>query len=155
MQKIGQMKKIIAITLGFSLLLYACNGGKTTTTEAIKPTKLVSRENMIKLLMEVHLAEAGVSSMSIDHFRATALYRKYQAEILKKYALDTATYRQNYEYYMQSPLEMEYILTFIEDSLVRWQTTEKLKDRTTNQPQYSEMFPKSNATAKDSSKLIN
>ncbi len=147
------MKKILLVVLGLSLLLYACNDGKLKKGQMPKPAKLVSRQDMIKLLMEIHLAEAGVSSMGIDHFRATALYRKYHEKIITKYELDTAMYRQNYEYYMQSPLEMEYILTFIEDSLVRWQASEKLKDRTTNQaPKYSDMFPKSGETAKDSSK---
>lgn len=89
---------------------------------------------MIQLLIEIHMAEAGVSMMAIDHQRAIALYKTYHAEILKKHGIDTSAYRQSYDYYMQKPLEMENILTAVEDSLVKVQTVEKMKERTNNQP---------------------
>ncbi|SFF44936.1 DUF4296 domain-containing protein [Thermoflexibacter ruber] len=125
--------RTIAIFL-FSLagILYAC--GSSQETETPPPAHLISREKMIQLLTEIHMAEAGVSMMAIDHQRATALYKTYHAEILKKHGIDTLAYRQSYDYYMQKPLEMEYILTMVEDSLVKVQTVEKMKERTNNQP---------------------
>ncbi len=145
------MKKVIII--GFlTVLMYACSGEKTEIIQAEKPTKLISREDMIKVLMEIHLAEAGVSMMGIEHQRAIALYKQYQTEILKKHHIDTAVYRQNYEYYMQSPLEMEYILTMIEDSLVRVQAVSKTKERGGSSAPHPNMFPKT-ATGQDTVKI--
>ncbi|MCU0390908.1 MAG: DUF4296 domain-containing protein [Thermoflexibacter sp.] len=125
------MKKVVILIFWLSILFYACE--ETKKIEIQKPEKLLSREQMIQILSEVHLAEAGIAMMSIDHQRAIALYKNYHEEILKKHQIDTATYRKNYDYYMQNPLEMEYILTKIEDSLVKVQVIERDKKRTTNQ----------------------
>jgi hypothetical protein len=125
-------KKIVILLFFLLGILYACGGNQEIETPP--PVNLISREKMIQLLIEIHMAEAGVSMMAIDHQRATALYKTYHAEILKKHNIDTAAYRQSYDYYMQKPLEMEYILTIVEDSLIKVQTVEKMKERTNNQP---------------------
>lgn len=137
------MKKIVMIAF-LTLAACACNSEKTEMTQAEKPAKLISREDMIKVLMEIHLAESGVSMMGIEHQRAIGLYKQYHAEILKKYQIDTASYRQNYNYYMQSPLEMEYILTMVEDSLVKVQAAAKIKERGgANIPANPNVYPQS------------
>ncbi len=146
------MKKVIVIAL-LTLVACACSSEKTEMTEAEKPAKLISREDMIKIFMEIHLAESGVSMMGIEHQRAIGLYKQYHAEILKKYQIDTASYRQNYNYYMQSPLEMEYILTMVEDSLTKVQAAAKIKERGgANIPANPNMYPQS-AVGKDSVKI--
>ena len=111
--------------LWFALFLSACEDANQKSLE--KPAYLISRDTMIKIMTEIHLAESGISMMGIDYNRATALYQQYHRDILGKYKLDTAQYRQSYDYYMQSTLEMEYILTLVEDSLVRIQASEKQK----------------------------
>jgi hypothetical protein len=119
------MNKVWVLIFWFVLLLSACNSEYGASLA--KPDSLVGRDTMIKILTEIHLAESGIAMMGIDYNRATALYQQYHREILGKYKLDTAQYRQSYEYYMQSTVEMEYILTLVEDSLVRIQASEKLK----------------------------
>jgi Domain of unknown function (DUF4296) len=141
------MKKGIVIAF-FTLAACACSSEKTQLSQAEKPAKLMSREDMIKVFMEIHLAESGVSMMGIEHQRAIGLYKQYQTEILKKYKIDTASYRQNYNYYMQSPLEMEYILTIVEDSLIKMQAAAKIKERGG-----SNMYPHSPAGSQDSVKV--
>jgi hypothetical protein len=122
MNKLGITTAIFWIVLFIS----ACDADLAQNRVA-KPEKLISRDTMIKILTEIHLAEAGISMMGIDYNRSIALYQQYHVEILGKHKIDTAQYRQNYEYYMQSTIEMDYILTLVEDSLVRIQAREKQK----------------------------
>lgn len=134
------MIKIKNILVGGLILMaiYACSDDKRQNTAVEVPNPLINREEMIKILMEIHLAEAGVGMMAIEHQRGIGLYKKYHAEILKKYQIDTAIYNKNYNYYMQQPLEMEYIFTMIEDSLVRLQAVAK---KGSGQASYSNMYP--------------
>lgn len=122
-----KMKNILIIGL-ILMAIFACSNDKRQTTEVEVPNPLISREEMIKILMEIHLAESGVAMMAIDHQRSIGLYKRYHADIMKKYQIDTAIYNKNYNYYMQKPLEMEYIFTMIEDSLVRVQAVAKKSD---------------------------
>jgi len=141
------------LIMGFALMaIYACSDNTRLNMQAEVPNTLINREEMIKILMEIHLAESGVAMMAIDHHRSIGLYKQYHAEILKKHQIDTAIYNKNYDYYMQKPLEMEYILTMVEDSLVKVQATAKKGQAGGgSRGSYPNMFPKS-ATGQDSIK---
>lgn len=153
-EKYNGMNKLSVLFFGISLFIYACNGTGLGQTSPDRPPKLIGRDTMIYIMTEIHLAESGIGMMGIDYNRATALYQKYHQNILQKFKTDTAQYRQSYEYYMQSPLEMEYILTLVEDSLVRVQASEKQKMGISATPSYQDMFPQSGTKSQDTTKKV-
>jgi hypothetical protein len=106
------------LLLVFLVLLFACQ-------QSI-PEGVVSRATMTQLLMEIHIAEAKVGQLnfrSLDSSRA--VQAALEAEIFKKYGIDSVAYNRSYAYYMQQPA----LLQSIYDSLtVRLDTLTKYPD---------------------------
>lgn len=77
-------------------LFFSCNNSSEK-----RPPNLVSKEKLALVLADIHRMEGTVNGMSIQNSdTAGFIFRKLEAEIFKKYDLDTAAYFQSYKYYL-------------------------------------------------------
>ncbi len=74
------------------------------SSDVRKPDNLLSEEKMINILTDIHLIESDVNNMRItDSDSNLAVYLYLEAQLFKKYQIDTATYRNSYRYYIAQP----------------------------------------------------
>lgn len=94
------MKYLLVITLFF---LASCNNGKPPVTEA----------KMALVLTDLHLAEARATQLPPDSGGHSDLGRNldslavFYKEVLHRYNLDTAQFRQALDWYMAHPKELD------------------------------------------------
>jgi hypothetical protein len=73
---------------------------------AAAPSHLLDKDQMAKILAEIHLKEGVINNYAINNSDTTSfLYRKVEADIFKKYAVDTNSYYESYKYYLIHPEE--------------------------------------------------
>ena len=102
------MKKIL-IPL---ILLFAC-----AETEE-KPERLLTKEQMVGILTDIHIAEAKANRTSLRSYDSLQImYKAYENDVLKKHKTDSTTYRQSYKYYLEHMQEMDEIYTAVVDTL--------------------------------------
>jgi Domain of unknown function (DUF4296) len=91
----------------FMILLGAC--GESTIE---KPTKLVSRDQMIKMLVDIHLAEAVYQTGRFGSEDISKIKESdYYYSILEKYRVADSTFEKSLIYYSGKPKEFEKIYT--------------------------------------------
>ncbi len=94
------------------LLLSAC-----ANTEEL-PENLLSKEKMVGILIDIHIAEARANRIQLRSYDSTqAYYKKLEADVFSKHKVDTARYRMSYRYYMNHMKELDDIYTAVVDSL--------------------------------------
>lgn len=97
-------RRLSSLLLGI-WLLSAC-----TAPEDKRPDNLIPDDQMADILTEVHLAEAQVSRLSLRSIDSSNIaYKHLESQILKKFGVDTATYRKSYIFYSSHPANMEAI----------------------------------------------
>ena len=101
--------KYIAV-FTFLLAAFSC-------TSDPKPDYLLSKEEMVDLLVEIYLAEARLSSVGVPRDSAESLFKTYEKTILAKRGIADSTLKASYEYYFEHSQEMEAILDIVIDSL--------------------------------------
>jgi len=77
------------------LLLTAC---QNRGPEA--PENLIEQDKMYQMLLEIHMAEGKVDELVMTREQKQAYFNAYEHKIYEKYGVDSATYRQSYDYYM-------------------------------------------------------
>ena len=71
------------------------------------PSGSVDEEKMANILAEIHLAEAKVNRMNLQNYdSSTVAYKELERRILKKYNVDSSTYRKTYDFYAANPALM-------------------------------------------------
>ncbi len=94
-----------------------------------KPRDLVSRDQMISLLVDIHLSEAvyqikRFSSEELKKYSETDFYYS----ILKKYGVADSTFEKSLIYYSSKPKEFEKIYTRVINRLTEME--QELNDKT-------------------------
>lgn len=90
------------------LLIAACSPGANDQTR--RPDNLLPADQMVDILTEVHIAESRVSKLGLTAADSSALiYRHLEQKIYRKLKVDTAAYRQSYNYYASDPTQLEAI----------------------------------------------
>ena len=66
--------------------------------ERTAPERKLSKEEMIRVMVEIHLAESVISNSGLNN--ETGLYRfeRYRRRIYSDYNIDSAVFAQNFEY---------------------------------------------------------
>lgn len=85
--------------------------------EEEKPEGLLPKEEMINLMVDVYLAEARISILSIPRDSAVQLFYPYEDSLLRKRGLSDSLLMANYQYYLGKPKELESILDAVIDTL--------------------------------------
>jgi len=94
------------------LLLTSCQGKKNIETNILSPNQ------MAKVLIEIHLAESQIPHLALLPDSAQQIYRTFEKKVFDKAGIDSATYYQSYQYYLNRIEEFEKIYAVVIDSLV-------------------------------------
>src|SRR4051812_3512355 len=100
------------IFTGILLLLFSCGEKKNTI-----PAGILSKEDMVKTLAEVYIAEEKVNRLALPRDSAEAVFEYLQEKVFNKTGVVDSVFKQSYNYYMDHPADMELIYTALVDSL--------------------------------------
>ena len=84
---------------------------------------IVNKEKMVKILIDMHLAEEAIENLSYDKDTLEALFARKEQEILEKYSISEELYRKSYSYYFFEPEELDKVYAVMLDSLLLYQQT--------------------------------
>lgn len=82
------------------------------------PAGTISEEEMTAILIDIHIAEARANQFNLRSLDSTKLlYRRFEQAIFKKHKVDTASYKNSYQFYIENPVYMDRIYKAVIDSL--------------------------------------
>ena len=84
---------------------------------------IVNKEKMVKILIDMHLAEEAIENLSFNKDTLEALFARKEQEILDKYSISEELYRKSYSYYFFEPEELDKVYAVMLDSLLLYQQT--------------------------------
>lgn len=82
-----------------------------------KPEGVLPEPEMIKLLMQLYLADEQFSKISIPYDSSTKLIPIFREKVFQRAGVADSVYRISMEYYLNHPRQLEYIYTALVDSL--------------------------------------
>ncbi|MDN3686756.1 DUF4296 domain-containing protein [Cyclobacterium jeungdonense] len=92
------------------ILLVSCDGKE-------KPEELLSEDKMVEILVDIHLAEGFVQSLSIPYDSTKVLYPILEKQIFEKHGIADTVYINSLEHYLLDASKMEYLYERTIDSL--------------------------------------
>ena len=104
------MKKLLILGLTFTLC--ACS-----SEEIEPPENLISKEQMIGFLLDLHLAEAKINTLAVPRDSAKLLYKHYERYLFDKHGIEDSAYYKSFQYYLQDLQAMDEIYGAVVDSL--------------------------------------
>ncbi|SDL05882.1 protein of unknown function [Catalinimonas alkaloidigena] len=90
---------------------------ETDIQSGVPPEGLIDQQTMVDILIDIHLAEARANQLNIPPDSAAWYYRYQQEQILQDYGLDSARFRESYNYYLQNVPLIDEIYGALVDSL--------------------------------------
>lgn len=105
------MKSIIGLVLLLSafVFLFSC--------EESAPEKVLSKDKMVNILKELHLAEAYVNANFTYTDSSRYLYKKFEDSTYKAYGTDAVTFDSSMAYYHRNIKQLDEIYALVVDSL--------------------------------------
>ncbi len=101
-------------------------GCKADKTNDRKEDEILSKSKMVKILADVHLAEAASDLRGKEFVDGELLFSHYEQMILQKHQTDTATYLRSLRHYFGDPRQAQQLYEVV------YQTLEVM--RPTSQP---------------------
>ncbi len=87
------------------------------------PDKLIDKSTMIEILTEIQVTEARLSRLNVRSFDSTVVAFNYlQAEIFRKYKVDSLAYVQSYKYYASQPEVFAQMFGKVEEEIVEMES---------------------------------
>lgn len=81
------------------------------------PENLISKDSMVNILIDVHIAEGKTTQSGLPRDSALAYYRFLEDEIFEKYDIDSARYNMSMHYYTEQIDVLDEIYEVVLDSL--------------------------------------
>ncbi|HRK54526.1 MAG TPA: DUF4296 domain-containing protein [Cyclobacteriaceae bacterium] len=106
----GMMGRLKYVVIGVLITLVQCK-------QEQKPAGLLSKEEMVNLMVELYLSEAKLTLSGIRRDSANKLFLPYEESIVASRGVTDSTLNENYNYYLQHPDELEKILDAVIDTL--------------------------------------
>lgn len=97
-------KNKLLIVLFFMVFVAAC---KTKPDEIKPPKTILNQEQMIAVLVDIHLAESYGYMERVTHIEKTELLNKEYAIILKTHNIKLEQLTQSYDWYINHPTILE------------------------------------------------
>lgn len=90
-------------------------------SESVIPDLLLSKSQMVEILTEIHITEANFR-ISKNRSKASELKPKYYDKILKEYGITLLQFKDNMDYYHNTPVMMEEIYELVLANLSKIQS---------------------------------
>ncbi len=103
------MKKVFLILI--TLAVVGCSSKENI------PEKLLSKQQMIMLLIDIHISEGKAFAMNVPQDSSKVLSAIFGNEVLRKHNISETVFIENYDYYLLEIEEMGYIYRAVVDSL--------------------------------------
>ncbi|NVJ87333.1 MAG: DUF4296 domain-containing protein [Algoriphagus sp.] len=92
-------------------LLLGCESKK-------KQSPLLSEDEMVSILIDIHLTEGIASALPISYDSSQTVYSLMELEVFKKHGVEDSIFHESLRYYLQFPDEMDKLYARVIDSLV-------------------------------------
>jgi len=104
----------------FILMVVSCSGDNP-------PESVMSEEEMVSYLIELHIAEASVQNIRLQADSAKVVFSAEEKYLLKKHHINDSIFIHSYNYYIEHPEKLEEIYSAVVDSISLKESL--LKDR--------------------------
>lgn len=94
-----------------------------------KPKDLLSEEEMVNVLIDIHLSEGIASSLPIPYDSSQVLYSLLEKELFVKHQVADSVFTRSMIYYLQDPAIMDRIYARVVDSLVVRESSGGIEDK--------------------------
>ena len=92
-----------------------------TSCENQNDIKVIDKDKMVKILIEMHLTEESVLELKLPKDTLDIIFTEKEKKIFRKYMVEEEYYRKSYSYYFFKPVELESIYERVIDSLSFYQ----------------------------------
>jgi hypothetical protein len=82
-----------------------------------RPKGILNEEEMVKVLIDIHLTEGFVQALPIPYDSSKKLYPILENEIFEKHNISDSLYLQSLQYYLRDAIKMEELYARTIDSL--------------------------------------
>lgn len=97
--------------------------------ENSKPKELLSENEMVNVLIDIHLTEGIASSLPIAYDSSQVLYTLLEREVFTKHQVQDSVFTKSLIYYLQDPAIMDRIYARVVDSLVVRESSGGIEDK--------------------------
>lgn len=104
------MKKLFILIVFLSV--FSCD-----KKDPAMPDDLLSKESMVNILINIHIAEAAISLKDLPSDSAQVLYKRKKQEIFKEHGVASSRFYKSYQYYISDIKGMDDIYAAVIDSL--------------------------------------
>ncbi len=115
------------IMLLFTVTFTGCNYDTTLTEPS---SQLLSKQQMVSFLIELHLTEAKMNYAEVRQSDSTEiLFRNYEKYLMNEHGFTDSVYLESYAYYLDHMELMDEIYEDVVDSLNVMSTLEKAREQ--------------------------
>ena len=82
------------------------------------PDHLLGQEEMVDVLIDIHLLEAKLGALDVAKDSGAVLYRAYEQQIFEKHQINTDLYRESYQWHFNHLHSLNEIYGIVVDSLM-------------------------------------
>lgn len=100
----------------------SCNNERVEANEINKPSKILSKQEMINVMVDFRLTEGVIRQMISAGNEPDFATSYYYEAALKENKIDIKTFEENMNYYSSDPDAMDEIYSAVVDSLVLLQS---------------------------------
>jgi len=108
-----------------TILLLAVLIGACSEKEGI-PKDVLSKQQMTRVLIQMHMLEAKVGRLALTHDSAKQVYNHFHSLLLEQEEIDSVTFAKSFDYYSINPAQFTKIYNAVVDSLMERESREKL-----------------------------
>lgn len=113
------------------ILLAACTQHKEVA-ELQQPDSLLTKQQMVDFLVDVHLLESQVKNLRIPADSSRIVYSFFERDLYDQHGFSDTVYLNSYNYYLDKPSQLKSIYDIVADSLKNKQEAFRAKDAKKN-----------------------
>lgn len=111
------MKKMMRLSFFLMMSVFALSCSKS----AIKiPSDIIPKDSMVFILMDIHIAEAGVKTLNADSVGINT--KSYYEFIFKKHNISEEQYTKSMSFYTDNPVVLQEIYTKMTEEMSKKET---------------------------------
>ncbi|MDN3203158.1 DUF4296 domain-containing protein [Algoriphagus sediminis] len=110
--------KNLKLFILFTILLTGCSDQE-------KPEFILNEDEMVNVLIDIHIAEGISSSLPVSYDSSGVMYTLLEKDVFTKHEITDSVFTQSMLYYLQYPAEIDEIYGRVVDSLSKKQALYK------------------------------